>query len=230
MPQPLISQIPTRENFRANVFLVIREALLLLQKRSCLPVVEADSKRQSLNRELYACFREACHLNMLDFYCPVPEARNFPYKDDQYPIERENKIPDFQWHLIDSLADIDSCERHFALECKRLGKPSSPNWKLNENYVLNGICRFLTAPHEYGKGDDVCGMVGYVQNMSFDDILCEVNLAASVSPTTISPIPSPSDGWQQDSVTELEHALVRMFPISPFRMFHFWVDIRSSYK
>jgi hypothetical protein len=230
MTQPRISQIPTWKNFRANIFVVIREALLLLQKQPCLPTIEANSRQHGLNRELYRCFVEACRRKKLVNHRPTPEAKNTPYAGDQNPTERENKIPDFQWGFIDHLVNEDSCERCFVLECKRLGRPTSPNWKLNENYVMNGICRFLTAPHEYGKGDDACGMVGYVQNMTFDDILRDVNQAASTSPVAVSPISSPPDRWTEDGVTELEHILVRPFPISPFQMLHFWVDIRNSYR
>ena len=229
MTQPRISQLHTWKNYKANIFIVIREALLILQARPDLPDVEADSRRHSLNRELYQCFVEACWRKKLSsIYCPTPEAKSLPYKGDLTPPERENKIPDFQWSIIDHSASLESCERHFVLECKRLGMPSSPNWKLNENYVLNGICRFITAPHEYGKGDDACAMVGYVQNMTLDDILDEVNQAINAQTITISQIPTPPKGWQEKGITELEHTLERPFPITPFQMYHFWVDIRRN--
>jgi hypothetical protein len=228
MKQPRISQLRTWENYKANIFIVIREALWILQARPDLPDVEAHSKRHSLNRELHKCFVEACRQRALNYHLPTPEAKNTPYKDDQHPTERENKIPDFQWSFVDHLANPEFCERHFVLECKRLGTPSSSNWKLNENYVLNGICRFLTSPHEYGKGDDACAMVGYVQNMTFDEILDEVNQTINASTLPIAVIPDPKSGWQEMGITELEHTLERSFPVSPFQMYHFWVDIRRE--
>ncbi len=145
---------------------------------------------------------------------------------------RENKKPDFYWQFIDHTADEDSCERYFFVECKRLGNLSSQNWTLNENYVKEGIRRFITTPHEYGKGEDTCGMIGYVQNMGVDDILSEVNLAITQNPEAISLLLPPGNGWQENDTSELEHEfeLIRPFPKSPFRMVHFWVDIRSHFE
>ena len=84
----------------------------------------------------------------------------------------------------------------------------------------------VLAKTEYGKGDDTCGMVGYVQSMEFDGILQEINLAINKNPEPISSLSSPVSGWQEKGASELEHQLERSFPISPFRMHHFWVDLR----
>ncbi len=123
----------------------------------------------------------------------------------------------------------DACERRFVLECKRLGKPTSSSWILNENYVQNGIHRFVTSPHEYGKGDDTGGMVGYIQSMELNEILEEVNAAARNSSAPTLELTLSSDGWKENGVSELEHELTRNFPISVFFLHHFWVDLRNSY-
>ncbi|MBE9536184.1 MAG: hypothetical protein IMF07_03305 [Proteobacteria bacterium] len=97
---------------------------------------------------------------------------------------------------------------------------------MNENYVSEGIRRFITAPHKYGKDDDASGMIGYVQNMSFVDILSEVNAVASAAPETVLPLNLSSLGWQTGGVSELTHDLSRPFPVTTFRLYHFWVDVR----
>jgi hypothetical protein len=226
MPQPSIFQIPLWENYRKNIFVVIREALMILRNKPVLPTIEDHPKRHNLNRKLYGCFRDACYRRKLPFHLPTPGGKNPPYEGDIDPSERESYIPDFHWKLVDDQADEEFCERRFVLECKRLGKPSSKTWKLTENYVQNGIRRFITQPHEYGKGDDTCGMVGYVQNMTFDDILKEVNLTITQNSEPISLLSPPDEGWEEKGVSTMEHQLERSFPISPFHLKHFWVDLR----
>jgi hypothetical protein len=221
------SQIPFWENHKRDIFTVIRDALLLLLKEPNLPLIEDSSTQHSLNRHLAKnCFRRAAYQNKLPYHIPIYNGENPPFRDDVERHLRENKKPDFYWRIVDHTADEASCERNFILECKRLGQQSSPNWPLNKNYVEKGICRFLTSPHEYGKGDDACGMIGFVQSMDFDDILAEVNLAISANPESITPLPVPSLGWQAKGTSELEHDLHRPFPVSPFHMHHFWVDLR----
>jgi hypothetical protein len=199
---------------------------MILRSKPELPTIEDHPKKHSLNRELYKCFRKACHRKKLPYHIPTREGKNPPYESDIDPTERESYIPDFLWKIVDDQADEEFCERHFVLECKRLGSPSSKTWKLNENYVQNGIRRFITQPHEYGKGDDACGMVGYVQSMAFDEILKEVNLAIIQNPEPISLLSPPIEGWNEKGVSTMEHQLERLFPISPFRLRHFWVDLR----
>lgn len=208
--------------------MIIREALMVLCRKPELPMDEYDLQRHSLNREFYFCLREAYRKKkpQLLHQMPTYDAKNPPNEGDNIPTESERMRPDFYWDIIDHQAGEDFCEHRFVLECKRLGKPSSKSWKLNEKYVQNGIRRFITQPHEYGKGNDACGMVGYVQNMTFDEILKEVNLAITQNPEPISLLSPPNEGWEEKGVSTMEHQLERSFPISPFRLKHFWVDLR----
>ncbi|MHA2062609.1 MAG: hypothetical protein ACW963_10020, partial [Candidatus Sifarchaeia archaeon] len=176
--------------------MIITEALMVLCKNPELPIVEDDRQMHSLNRELYFCFREAYRRKkpQLLHQLPTCDAKNPPNESDNIPTASERTRPDFYWDIMDHQAEEEFCERRFVLECKRLGKPSSKSWNLNENYVQNGIRRFITQPHEYGKGDDTCGMVGYIQNMTFDEILREVNLAIIQNPEPISLLSPPNEG------------------------------------
>lgn len=227
MDQPSISSIPFWKNYKQKIVFVIREALTMLRQKPDLPTVEQSTKKPSLNREFYRCMRRVCNNDaLLVYHLPVYEGQNLPDQSD-IPAPSETKRPDFYWHLANHLADDDEAELRFVVECKRLGSPSSSSWILNENYVLRGICRFLLDSHEYGKGDDEGGMIGYVQSMEFTDILEEVNQAARKSPVHIEEIVFPVDGWIENGISELEQILERSFPTSPFRLIHFWVDIRK---
>ncbi len=226
MSQPRISQANTWYRYKQDVLLLIHETLHLLRLQANLPQIEDSTTQHSLNRELSRCFRKACWKLKLHNHLPTREGKNPPYYGDSNPTEREEKRPDFYWQFIDHLASEDVCERRFILECKRLGHPSSPSWKLNANYVNHGIIRFISSPHEYGKGDDEGGMIGYVQSMELDDILLEVNKTAADGYKTISLL-QLTKIWEEKGVSELTHVLERPFPISPFRLHHFWVDLRD---
>ena len=39
-----------------------------------------------------------------------------------------------------------------------------------------------------------------------------------------------SEGWQKHSTSQLDHDLERPFPISPFHLWHFWIDLRDCYS
>ncbi|MBN2093608.1 hypothetical protein JW964_28560 [candidate division KSB1 bacterium] len=229
MSQPRISELNTWENFRNTIFAVIREALCLLRESENLPQIEDSPTRANLNRKLYYCFREICHRKELNYHLPTLNGKNPPVDELAEPDPRENKLPDFQWHFIDHTADAAYCACHFVVECKRLGKPSSPTWNLNQNYVKNGINRFISPEHGYGKGDDTCGMIGYVQSMSFGEILDEINTEIKINAEEISTLVPPKSGWTESGVSEIEQMLTRVFQISPFVLWHLWIDLRDKY-
>ncbi|MBX3057692.1 MAG: hypothetical protein KF770_14595 [Anaerolineae bacterium] len=227
MSQPLISQANTWERYKQDIFTLIYETLFILQQKPNLPEIEDSPIHPSLNRELFRCFRQACNRLRFSYHMPTREGKSPPYYGDDTPAEREEKRPDFYWQFIDSLADEASCERRFILECKRLGHPSSSAWNLNSNYVNHGILRFLSPPHEYGKGDDTGGMIGYIQSMGLNDVLGEVNQTAQNNSDPI-PLLQLIKNWEETGIAEFAHDLERPFPISPFRLHHFWVDLRGE--
>jgi hypothetical protein len=71
--------------------------------------------------------------------------------------------------------NADEYQLPFHIECKRLGFPTSRTWILNENYVVNGIMRYDSNEHEYGKRAFSGLMIGYIVSMDHDRILAEVN-------------------------------------------------------
>lgn len=211
------------------VLKVLLRALSILQAEAHPDESEIDLNRQlyfcllRANRELYESTGEAFD------HQPTPEAKNPPDPDDEQRAKRENKSPDFLWGFIDhSAPDATRGARNFYIECKRLGKPKRSDWPFNKNYIQHGVLRFVTKEHAYAKGEKAAAMVGYIESMDFDDILGEVNKAASDA--SVPNLDGPLGGWQISGTSSLYHHLIRPFKISPFYLHHFWVDIRKEHR
>lgn len=166
---------------------------------------------------------------------PRPQTPKFPnpYDRSETSIGRERKIPDFKWGFVDhtSFNNPDNeykGARDFDIECKRLGK-KIPSGALTQKYVQNGILRFITNEHRYGEDESSGAMIGYVENMGFDNILSEVNEAIASSSVSLPPLSKPSEGWQEHATSRLDHEFGRSFPETPFHLYHFWIDLRGCY-
>ncbi|RJT23811.1 hypothetical protein D3227_38265 [Mesorhizobium waimense] len=156
---------------------------------------------------------------------PTPEAQNLPSRSDAEPDPRTKKIPDFQWSFIDHEAeDPDEGVRTYVIECKKLGKPDRADWNYNENYANHGVLRFVHPAHLYGKDAVAGAMVGYVHSMEFSSIHSEVDTI--VSTHAIASLPHPATGWIAGGVSTIDHELTRAQGVSPYKLRHFWVDLR----
>ncbi len=157
---------------------------------------------------------------------PIPEAQNQPSPDDPERTPREDKRPDFQWGFHDDLdPDPDRAIRTFVVECKRLRHPAG-RWAFNSNYVDHGVRRFIAVDYLYGMDDESGGMVGYIQAMSVKAVWAEVALRLEATGLPALPEPAPKAG--SASLYATVHDLPRNRGHSPFRLFHVWVDLRSS--
>jgi hypothetical protein len=226
MSQPRIQQLHTWESHEKRVLEVLLESLSFLQNETNL-----DQSEIYLNRQLYFCLlkanRKLWNLGRGFDHPPTPEGKNAPDPDDEHRAKRENKIPDFQWSFIDHLEpDPTRSAHYFLIECKRLGAPPRSDWVLNENYVQQGILRFITEEHGYAKGEKSGAMIGYVQNMEFADILREVNAVAVA--VSIPELILSAEDWQEQGISHLEHELTRSFVFPQFLLKHLWVDLRSQ--
>ena len=220
--------VPLEKNRREKIEDGIRKALKLLAEYESLPKIEDSQKGghsgNNLNRKLYKCFLEICPSCGID--SPRFGAPNPPYYRDDDRHIRENHRPDFYWENVDHT--IEGGAWRFVLECKRLGKGNS-SWNLNKNYVEKGMKRFVSFPYEYGKGDSASGMVAYIQDMDFDDILSEVNQHITDFPEITSCVPPPITGWAISGISEMVHDLERPFEKKVFTFFHYWVDLRRQF-
>jgi hypothetical protein len=199
----------------------LERALAKLRDTKNLPESETE-----LNRVLYFCLLAASReLYADDEVAPVPECNNQPDPDDVARSRREQKRPDFQWIYLDRYEpDPTRSSKQFVVECKRLGKSSRADWVLNLNYTNHGIARFRELEWAYGQRFPSGAMVGYWQNMDAPDVLKEVNAACGKS--SIAGLALVGD-WKAHDTSRLEHAFERAFPVSPFKLYHLWVDVRA---
>ena len=154
------------------------------------------------------------------------ECNNQPDPDDKARVAREHKRPDFQWSYRDKYEpDHERSSKQFTVECKRLGVPLRLDWIFNANYVTNGICRFRDPAWGYGQRFPSGAMVGYWQSMELAQVLREVNEeAARNGLSEIVPVS------RQKGIHHSEHSFDRAFPVSPFRLWHIWIDLRVTSK
>lgn len=223
MSRPNLFTLDTWGRHENLVLEVFRCALLRLEADPELPQKEDELNRKLLfhvRRENYRLIRvgRGCHSSI--YY----ECANQPVVEDKGRAGREWKRPDFMCGFVDAQAEADL---FFVIECKRLGLPSSPGWVLNENYIRNGVLRFVDLHWGYGEGAASGAMIGYCQTMSGDVILKEVNeYGKSVSVPSIT---RETEEWIDRGVTLLNQTLDRNVSPSPFSMQHLWVDLRHRY-
>lgn len=224
-PRP-ISVLPLWDRFESRVLEITRLALILMQEAATLP----DDEKE-LNQRLGHYIREASwQLKASDtgiVGAPHLDALNQPDLDDVEPARREDTRPDFQWELKDLQArNRSEYQRFYAMECKRLGSATSHSWVLNEQYIINGVRRFLKAEYSYGspKSNPSAVMIGYVQNMELEEILIEVNGFGQRN--AIPQINLSKSGWRR-GISLLDHQLNRPeIDPSPLSLRHLWVDLR----
>ena len=208
---------------RAHYVAVFKKALLLLREKAPLPADEPN-----LNRELkFVVVTARLELDPNGrFRAPGFEQQNLADPDASTIQPHEYKRPDAQWVDDDPAAPDDRHrEKSFTIECKRLGFPPSPGWKLNEQYVIDGIERFRSTTHRYGMHTAEGLMIGYVQSMGLAAVhseVCHHAAAKGIPGVVLSPT-----GWQQEGVSELEHAFQRSFLLSPFHLTHLWLDMQD---
>ncbi len=232
-----------------RVIEAILEALVILkseEKLKRLNVIitnEEDGRaiEDKINRELFFCLRRANAVLLQKGRGvknePQYESRNQPNEHDITPPSANYKRVDIWWGYFDELVAYRSSERgpkYFYIECKRLGS-KIPSGSLNQKYIQNGVVRFVSEEHRYGQHTQSGAMIGYLEDMTCEEIFQEVNAAIeqveqALSPqTNISPLLPPQTGWHDKATSRLTHQLERLFPKSPFTLWHFWLDLRNCY-
>jgi len=205
-------------------------------------VKDGRAIEDKINRELLFCLRQA-NARLLRKgrgikSDPQYEQRGQPDEQDLSPPPADYKRVDIRWGYFDKLAALNTGQqggRYFCIECKRLGSPTSSSWKLNPNYVHHGIVRFVSDGHRYGQHTQSGAMIGYLEDMTCEEILQEVNAAIEQARQTLPPkikislLSLSQDGWQHKSTSRLSHHLERSFPKSPFTLQHFWLDLHACY-
>ena len=200
-------------------------ALGILANSTC-DIDHEDKISESLCPILYkVCFIKSKESSR-EIRTPDWEKPIQPVADDELRGGKIRKRPDFTCKLTNPFAfDVDEYEISLHIECKRLGKPASNSWILNENYVVNGIHRFDSLEHEYGKRAFSGMMIGYIISMLPEQILIEIN---AYQKTLCAKGPAIEYKFTQNEVRQHLQRLNRK-NIKPevFELIHLWVDLRN---
>jgi hypothetical protein len=222
--RPKLSAAVTWKGFEEAVLAVFRDALRRLADRAQLPKSE-----EPINLALYWLAREV-HLEKLKSpqgsipFSVLFDSTSQPEPDDVARASRLRKRPDFNCVLTNPQApDHYKSQANYYLECKRLGQAEG-SWVLNENYSEHGINRFVHPDWQYAKGCASGAMIGYLQNMTPDDVLNEVNTFASAR--SLPSLSRAAASWAAKNVTPLSQpALSRTVQPNPFTLGHLWIDL-----
>ena len=178
-----------------------------------------------LNR---VCFNFGKSRNQ-ELQTPYWETPIQPVTGDELKGGKIKKRPDFTCKFINPwAASPEKYEISLHIECKLLGHPTSATWILNKNYVKNGIKRFDSKIHEYGKRADSGMMIGYIIGMTPQEIESEVNGYQKKHAPAYADIKFFCD------TTTLFKAIqdIKRKNVIParFELIHLWVDLRNCYK
>lgn len=227
MTRPHLSTIDSWANYETRILRVIVLALELLRNKKCDLTKKNEDK---LNYELYFCMLEAVRkMGGADSGIDSPpayECINQPLEDEDHLDVARKRRPDFQWGYIDhSEPDPRKSAKHYCVECKRLGTPTRVDRVFNQNYISNGVSRFVERKYNYGRASSSGTMIGYMQSMEAERILAEVNEEACNR--SITALRLSREGWKRNGVSRLDHKFdrPRIVP-SPFELRHFWLDLQ----
>ncbi len=159
---------------------------------------------------------------------PYWEGPISPVTEDELKGGKVRKRPDFTCKCLNPWADLpEHFEISLHVECKLLGNPTSASWVLNKNYVVDGIKRFDSKTHKYGKRASSGIMIGYIISMTPEKIETEVNKYQEEL------LPENPDLIFTVGSTPLNqaHQVINRRHIEPvhFELFHLWIDIRNCY-
>lgn len=184
------------------------------------------SKEQSKNEDaiseaLCPILKDVCFNHTQDVRTPDWEKPIQPVINEELKGGKVRKRPDFSCSFVNSLANCSEMyEIPFHIECKRLGQKVG-SWDLNKNYVNNGIKRFDSSDHEYGKRAPSGMMIGYMVNMEPTNILNNLNKHL---PDKLPKL----DFAFMEKVVSCEQELIRK-KVKPeaFKLIHLWINLKS---
>ena len=178
-----------------------------------------------LNR---VCFKLGKSRNQ-ELQTPYWETPIQPVTGDELKGGKIKKRPDFTCKFINPwAASPEKYEISLHIECKLLGNPTSATWILNKNYVKNGIKRFDSKIHEYGKRADSGMMIGYIIGMTPQEIESEVNDYQKKHASEYTDIKFFFDTTTLFK-TRQDIKRKNVMP-ARFELIHLWVDLRNCYK
>ena len=181
---------------------------------------EQRNDEDAISEVLCPVLRKICYNHEYEIRTPAWEKPNQPVSPEELRGGKIRKRPDFTCNFLNTLADSpETYEIPFHVECKRLGKKKG-SWDLNKNYVTNGVKRFDSRDHEYGKRASSGMMIGYITNMDKTAILAEVN-------KNLPKYLPKLDLMFLQKVVSCEQELTRKY-VKPkeFKIIHIWADLK----
>ena len=172
-----------------------------------------------ISKALCIILNKICFEEDNDIMPPIWEQPHQPVQD--IDITRTSKRPDFKCNILNNYAsDEASYILSLDIECKKLGKQKG-SWNFNKNYFTNGVKRFDSQDHEYGKRASSGMMIGYIVNMKPSEILIAVN---EYMPDTYPKLKFEFT----DKVVSCDQQIKRKY-IEPhhFKLIHLWCDLRK---
>ena len=173
-----------------------------------------------ISKVLCIILNKICFEEDNDIMPPIWEQ---PYQPVQeIDIIRTSKRPDFKCNILNSYAsDEASYILSLDIECKKLGKQKG-SWNFIKNYINNGVSRFDSKDHEYGKRAPSGMMIGYIVNMKSDEVLMAVN---GYLPNKY---PKLNFDFLNKKVTSCDQQIKRV-NVKPqtFKLIHIWSDLQK---
>ncbi len=154
------------EDIYQNLFM---DALSELKINNAVSMSEDE-----ISEKLSIVLQKLCYGTGYEIKQPVWEKQIQPLSESEEKGGKTNKRPDFTCDLLDPTAKFENSQIPLHVECKLLGKKNN-NWVLCKKYVANGMCRFDSSEHEYGKRASSGIMIGYIINSTSKEIQQKIN-------------------------------------------------------
>ncbi|MBK5274629.1 MAG: hypothetical protein JJE30_06220 [Desulfuromonadales bacterium] len=205
---------------------VFSAALLKLAEQ-----VPSLANEDAISEELCVLLNQVCFemgkYRNVEVRVPVWERPIQPVVWEELKGGKIRKRPDFCCSCLNRFAlSAEEHEISLHIECKQLGEPTSSSWVLNENYVKNGIKRFDSATHEYGKRAPSGLIIGYLVNMTPETVLAEVS---GHQKKHLPDNPDIEFEFRGGKLFTSRHSLTRKYVIPErFDLVHLWADLRIS--
>ncbi|MDQ1350313.1 MAG: hypothetical protein QG657_614 [Acidobacteriota bacterium] len=203
---------------------VFSMALRELSERDLL-----SGDENTISRTLRLILNNVCFKNFRNHEVQIPnrEIPIPPKTDNELSSSDTEKRPDFTCNFLNLQAvSPEDYEISLHVECKKLGNPTSGSWNLNKNYVENGIQRFDSSLHEYGKRAPSGMMIGYIINSTPEEIETEVN---RFQEKHLPGWPGIHFNFRVLTLFQTRQEITRR-NVKPeqFQLIHMWVDLRNN--
>jgi len=197
-----------------NTFIAIRIEVFCKTLNLLIVTPKMKENENNISKELYKKMKQVCfeHKNK-------PERPFWDAKTDD-----TEKRPDFTFRFKNSIAesaDLSEIDLHIECKCVGFNRKSSPRYNLNLNYISDGIDRFDTLTHKYGKNAFDGIMIGYIISSNKSDIQNEIN---SKLPENIEKLNFITEDKVEKITTKFIRENVEPFD---FTMHHIWADFTN---